>query len=112
MRQRNDNDRSNFVIFENTKFTRAGLNTVNLGSLTAFQQALLGILLLIGNVIFVSLSIVITRLYFYRRKLAELVEHSEAAQEVLENAESQIEKPERQHASPVVSQLQTRAVEY
>ena len=59
-----------------------GLNTVNLGALTGLQQAVLCILLIIGNVIFVSTFIVLIRRYYFRRRLADLVQSSEAARNV------------------------------
>jgi hypothetical protein len=45
--------------------TTTGLNTVNLGSLTGFQQAILYILLLNGNVVFVSNFVVLVRRHFF-----------------------------------------------
>ena len=67
--------------------TTTGLNTVNLGALTSFQQAMLCILMLIGNLIFVSTFVVIIRRHFFRRKLADVVGHSEAGRKVLRNIE-------------------------
>ncbi len=75
--------------------TTTGLNTVNLGSLTSFQQAMLCVLLLIGNVVFVSTFVVIIRLHFVRRKLADVVEHSKSGRKVLRDIESR----ERQQSS-------------
>ena len=43
-----------------------GLNTVNLGSLTGFQQAVLCILLIIGNIPFVSLFVVVVWMIYLR----------------------------------------------
>lgn len=45
-----------------------GLNTVNLGDLTGFQQSVLFVLMPIGSVIFVSLSIVGVRRSYFRYK--------------------------------------------
>ena len=75
--------------------TTTGLNTVNLGSLTSFQQAMLCILLLIGNVVFVSTFVVVIRRHFFRRKLAHVVEHSKSGRKVLRD----IERQERQQSS-------------
>ena len=72
--------------------TTTGLSTVNLGALTAFQQAVLCILMLIGNVVFVSTFVVITRRHFFRRKLAHLVQHSKSGREVLKDIERQESK--------------------
>ncbi|KAF7505840.1 hypothetical protein GJ744_000415 [Endocarpon pusillum] len=75
--------------------TTTGLNTVNLGSLTSFQQAMLCVLLLIGNVVFVSTFVVVIRRHFARRKLAHVVEHSKSGRKVLLD----IERHERQQLS-------------
>lgn len=75
--------------------TTTGLNTVNVGSLTSFQQAMLCVLLLIGNVVFVSTFVVVIRRHYFRRKLAHVVEHSKSGQKVLRD----IERQERQQAS-------------
>ena len=65
------------------KLTEAqGLATVNLNILTAFQQAVLAILIILGNVVFVSTSVVLIRRHFFRQKLGHLVEHSKAGQVV------------------------------
>lgn len=67
--------------------TTTGLTTINLGALTSFQQAMLCILLLVGNVIFVSTFVVIIRRHYFRRKLADIVEHSKSGRVVLEDIE-------------------------
>ncbi|KAF2135683.1 uncharacterized protein K452DRAFT_166316 [Aplosporella prunicola CBS 121167] len=69
--------------------TTTGLNSVNLGDLTAFQQAVLAVLLLIGNVIFISTFVVIVRRHFFRRKLADIVQHSRSGRKVVEDLEQQ-----------------------
>ncbi len=69
--------------------TTTGLNTVNLGALSAFQQAVLCILLLTGNVVFVSTFVVMIRRHIFRRKLADLVQHSRSGREILRDIEHQ-----------------------
>ena len=69
--------------------TTTGLNTVNLGTLTAFQQAIFCILLLVGNVVFVSTFVVLIRRHYFRRKLAHIVQHSKSGQKVLRDIERQ-----------------------
>ncbi|OJD35249.1 potassium ion transporter [Diplodia corticola] len=71
------------------------LNTVNLSSLTAFQQAVLCILLIIGSVPFVSSFVVIIRRHFFRRKLADVVQHSRSGRQIVRDVE---EQDEREHA--------------
>ncbi|KAF2424897.1 TrkH-domain-containing protein [Tothia fuscella] len=69
--------------------TTTGLNTVNLGNITAFQQAVLAVLLFIGNVTFVSTFVVLIRRHFFRSKLKEMVTHSRAARQAVEDIEKQ-----------------------
>lgn len=66
-----------------------GLNTVNLGSLSGFQQAILCILLIIGNVPFVSSFVVIIRRHFFRRKLADIVQHSRSGRQMVRDLEEE-----------------------
>jgi len=42
--------------------TTTGLTTVNLGDLTAFQQSIFLVLMLVGSIVFVSMFTVIVRL--------------------------------------------------
>ena len=67
--------------------TTTGLNTVNLGDLTGFQQAVLCLLLFIGSIPFVSMFVVVCRLYFFRRRLNALVKHSRAAHRIRQDIE-------------------------
>ncbi|KAB2575749.1 Potassium transport protein 1 [Lasiodiplodia theobromae] len=69
--------------------TTTGLNTVNLGSLSGFQQAILCILLIIGNVPFVSSFVVIIRRHFFRRKLADIVQHSRSGRQMVRDLEGE-----------------------
>lgn len=62
---------------------------MNLGTLTGFQQAVLCVLLLIGNVVFVSTFIVLVRRYYFRKKLADIVQHSAAGRKALQNLEDE-----------------------
>jgi predicted lipid-binding transport protein (Tim44 family) len=66
-----------------------GLNTINLGSLTGIQQAVLCVLLIIGSVIFVSMFIVLIRRSYFRKRLADLVQSSKAARKVASDLEQQ-----------------------
>ncbi|KAK7549418.1 potassium transport protein-like protein 1 [Phyllosticta paracitricarpa] len=67
--------------------TTTGLNTVNLGSLTGFQQAVLCILLIIGNIPFVSFFVVVIRRHYFCRKLANIVQNSKSCRRVVEDLE-------------------------
>ncbi|KAL1639555.1 hypothetical protein SLS58_007859 [Diplodia intermedia] len=77
--------------------TTTGLNTVNLGSLTGFQQAVLCVLLIIGNVPFVSSFVVIIRRHFFRRKLADVVQHSRSGRQMVRDVEEQDEREHGHH---------------
>ncbi|KAL1619070.1 hypothetical protein SLS54_006922 [Diplodia seriata] len=74
-----------------------GLNTVNLSSLTGFQQAVLCVLLIIGNVPFVSSFVVIIRRHFFRRKLADVVQHSRSGRQMVRDVEEQDEREHDHH---------------
>lgn len=92
MLQRNDDHRYAGVLallFESMLILYTGLNTVNLGSLTGFQQAILCILLIIGNVPFVSSFVVIIRRHFFRRKLADIVQHSRSGRQMVRDLEEE-----------------------
>ncbi|KAK7536250.1 potassium transport protein 1 [Phyllosticta citribraziliensis] len=69
--------------------TTTGLNTVNLGSLTGFQQAVLCILLIIGNIPFVSFFVVVIRRHYFCRKLADIVQNSKSFRRVVEDLEQE-----------------------
>ena len=55
---------------------------MNLNILTAFQQAILAILILIESIVFVSTFVVIIRRHFSQRELYNLLEKSEAGRKV------------------------------
>ena len=61
--------------------TAAGLNSVNLSYLTAFQQSILFILTLLGNVTFVSNAAVWIRWYYLRKHWKDVLKHSKTARE-------------------------------
>lgn len=69
--------------------TTTGLNTVNLGDLSSLQQSMLCILMLIGNVVFLSTFVVVIRRHYFRRKLADIVQNSRSGRGVLRDIESE-----------------------
>jgi len=75
--------------------TNSGLNTVNLGSITAFQQVILYLLMVMGNIMTVSTSTVYIRRYFVGKKIRNVYQHSKAAQDVVEDVEAQGERPRK-----------------
>ena len=75
--------------------TNSGLNTVNLGSITAFQQVILYLLMVMGNIMTVSTSTVYIRRYFVGKKIRNVYQHSKVAQDVVEDVEAQGERPRK-----------------
>ncbi|KAL1310526.1 hypothetical protein AAFC00_000810 [Neodothiora populina] len=69
--------------------TSAGLNVINLGSLTGFQQAVLFTLIPLGNVIIVSTSMVYIRRYWFRKKMDQFLEHSRTGRVIAKDVERQ-----------------------
>lgn len=67
--------------------TNSGLNVVNLGTITGFQQAVLFILIPLGNVMFVSMSTVYIRKYFFRKKIKHFLQGSKAGGQVVNDIE-------------------------
>ncbi|KAK5083273.1 hypothetical protein LTR70_008236 [Exophiala xenobiotica] len=55
-----------------------GLNTVSPGSLNGFQQSVLFVLMLMGDLSLVTISIVITRRYWFQKQMKDFVQHSAA----------------------------------
>ncbi|KAK3719147.1 hypothetical protein LTR37_004711 [Vermiconidia calcicola] len=69
-----------------------GLNTVNLSSLTGFQQSILYVLMFVGDLTVVTISVVIARRFFFTRQMSELVEESGAGRRIAEDIEEQYEE--------------------
>lgn len=67
--------------------THAGLNPVDLGDLSGFQQAVLCILLIIGNIPFVSMVVVLIRQSMFRKRMCEVVKHSRTMQRLVQDIE-------------------------
>lgn len=69
--------------------TATGLNVIDLSSLTGFQQAVLLILIPMGNVMVVSTSMVYIRRFWFRREIFHFLEHSRAGRAICEDIEQQ-----------------------
>jgi hypothetical protein len=78
--------------------TNTGLNTVNLSALTAWQQAILFILMLMGDLTLVTVVVVFIRKHYFKRRIQELVEHNKVARQVADDIEEarQTREPRRQ----------------
>ena len=69
--------------------TNAGLNTVNLSDLTGFQQSILYVLILIGNVTVTTNAAIWIRRYFLRKHMKEFLRHSKTAREVVNEVDTE-----------------------
>ncbi|KIW98805.1 uncharacterized protein Z519_00468 [Cladophialophora bantiana CBS 173.52] len=65
-----------------------GLTTVNLGSLNGFQQSVLLVNMLMGDLSLVSTSVVVVRRYFFGKYIREFLQHSQAAQRIASDIEA------------------------
>jgi len=86
--------------------TNSGLNVVNLGAITGFQQAVLFILIPLGNVMFVSMSTVYIRKYFFRKKIKHFLRHSRAGRQVTND----IERDSISHPNTLDSYQSSRSI--
>ena len=71
--------------------TNAGLNTVNLYNLTGFQQSVLCILILIGNVTVTTNAAIWIRRFFLRKHMKEFLQRSKAARGKVEQLDREDE---------------------
>ena len=60
----------------------AGLNTVKLDQLNGFQQSVLFVMMLMGELTLVSISMVIVRRYYFGKRIKDFLQHSKAGQRV------------------------------
>ncbi|KAH7377368.1 cation transport protein-domain-containing protein [Pyrenochaeta sp. MPI-SDFR-AT-0127] len=67
--------------------TTTGLNSVDLGDLSGFQQAVFCILMIIGNIPFVSTAVVLIRRALFRKKMADVVKHSRTMRRLVQDIE-------------------------
>ncbi|KAH9861008.1 hypothetical protein IAQ61_010744 [Plenodomus lingam] len=67
--------------------TTTGLNPVDLGDLSGFQQAVFAILMFIGNIPFVSTFVVLIRRKLFRKKMAHVVKHSRTMRRLVQDIE-------------------------
>ncbi|KAJ9656456.1 hypothetical protein H2198_004915 [Neophaeococcomyces mojaviensis] len=64
-----------------------GLNTVNLGSLNGFQQSVLFVMMLMGDLSLVTISVVIVRRYYFEKYMKEFLQHSKAGRRIVRDLE-------------------------
>lgn len=65
-----------------------GLNTVNLGSINAFQQSVLLVMMLMGDLTLATISVVVVRRHFFAKYMKEFLQHSRTGQRIAEDIES------------------------
>lgn len=64
-----------------------GLASINLSSLTGFQQSILFVLMLMGDLTIVTISVVVVRRYYFSKKIRKLLQESQASRQVAEDIE-------------------------
>lgn len=69
-----------------------GLATVNLGSLTGFQQSVLFVMMLMGDLSIVSISVVLVRRYYFSKRIRGFLCQSQASRQIAEDIEERREK--------------------
>jgi len=67
--------------------TTTGLNPIDLGDMSGFQQAIFCVLMILGSYPFVSAWVVLIRRRTFRRKLADVVEHSHTMRRLVKDVE-------------------------
>ena len=83
-----------------------GLNTLNLGTLNGFQQSVLFILMPLGDLTIVTISVVVIRRYYFRKKIKDFLQHSEVGRDIAEDIER---NADRRRANPRHSDQRTEA---
>lgn len=78
-----------------------GLNPVDLGDLSGFQQAVLCVLLVIGNIPFVSMVVVLIRQRLFHKRMAEIVNQSRTMQRLVQDIENNHRNTEHDGAGDV-----------
>ena len=72
-----------------SSMTNTGLNTVNLNDLTGFQQSILFVLALIGNVTVTANATIWIRRHFFRKYMKVFLTKSKAAREIVEEIDQE-----------------------
>ena len=87
----NDEEASFYLTYVDALFlctsamTSTGLSTVNLGAITTFQQSVLFILILIGNVVTISTVTVAIRRHYYKVYMKDFLNHSRAGRQIVDD---------------------------
>ncbi|KAF2151659.1 TrkH-domain-containing protein, partial [Myriangium duriaei CBS 260.36] len=70
--------------------TTTGLNTINLNDLNGYQQSILFVLMILGDLSIVSISVVVVRRIFFRRRIDEWTHKHPAAQNILKRIDEEL----------------------
>lgn len=70
--------------------TSTGLNTINLNSLNAYQQSVLFVLMILGDLSTVSISAVVVRRWMFRRQISGCLARRRAARDVRKNVDNDL----------------------
>lgn len=70
--------------------TATGLNTIDLNVLTVYQQSVLFVLMLLGDLSTVSISVVVVRRLMFRRQIKDWLAHHKAARQVLQDVDEEL----------------------
>ena len=85
-----------------------GLNTVNLGSLNGYQQSILFVLMLMGDLTIVTISVVIIRRHYFGKYIKEFLIHSRAGQRIAGDIERNENTPSHSGHSVIPRARQRR----
>ncbi|GAM82999.1 hypothetical protein ANO11243_009850 [Dothideomycetidae sp. 11243] len=77
--------------------TTTGLNTVNLNVLGGYQQSILLVLMVLGDLSVVSIGVVVVRRIFFRRSIDAWTKKSHTAREVLRKVDEELANGSAQH---------------
>ncbi|CAD6573172.1 MAG: hypothetical protein ASARMPRED_005922 [Alectoria sarmentosa] len=69
--------------------TNTGLNTVNLSDITGFQQSILCVLILLGNLTIIANVTIWIRRHFFRKYMNDFIKHSNAAREMVDEIDKE-----------------------
>lgn len=67
--------------------TDTGLNSINLGDVTGWQQTILCLMMLMGDLTLVSISMVLVRRHFFGKRIRELISTSKAGRDIAKDIE-------------------------
>ncbi|KAI0017628.1 cation transport protein-domain-containing protein [Xylariomycetidae sp. FL0641] len=88
--------------------TTTGLNPVNLNSINGYQQSVLFVLMLLGDLSTVSISVVFIRRWVFRRELSHRVDKSAAARAVLAEIDQEQARSRHRHGQPRQRRMQKK----